>query len=973
MFRRKFPMHSIPRATAPTTRATALTSFAAALSCAALIASLPTSLGFAARASVKRSSQHGGVDPALVDPALAKLGLIDERQMSSIDLLPGADLRWEFPRLSAAQLDLGESLTFVLPGNHLVDLPLVDRSLIGPDALSFIFADLDRNASAEITIHAGRVHGTVRAMRPLGRGQRGESQFESWSLRTETDQFGISGDFYSRSAAQGTVSVLKPDTAEAANDGGIAGAGCDDTGALIDVLIAYTDSFRAGYADLGSMKTAILADIAVANAGLANSFSVPRFRVVEYYDCTQNSNATIDADLMMLQNPVDGWNDAVHAARNDARADLVMLYSTSTPGGGAAFQGIEYGESGGFSVNCAPDSFVAAQLLGLNMGACFEPELAAACSGYFPYSHGYAFTVDGVNLGTIMVQSAPYLSPLYSNIYATVNGQPTGSDSQNNARTMSLTAQSVANFRCGNGPDPDCDNDGVLDTFAIANGLVPDCNGTGYPDSCDIAFGISVDSNGDGVPDECPLTDSEFWPNGVVQLDTFGTSVSLSSKAADPTILLGVGSPGDDTGASNAGSIFVLTATAGDLDLAGAHQLHASDPQANAYMGRSVSVFKRPSSVTPNVPARNLALAGAFRWPQITTSGNFTSKGAIYLFEELPTGDWAQVMMPATGGSPAQPWRYTPPATGGIGAQSYALFGYCAAMGHNPVENSEIIVVGAPGRDGGRGAVYVVRNPSLNVGSIRRDQPAAGVPKTITDASEGDNFGYAVALEDRIPTSGSARVAYIAGAPGTASSRGAAYLYERVASTNGYGTTWPTTVGYAFNLNSPVGLGAPLSEGDRYGTSVAICERLAVVGAPGAGEGKGRIYFWERNASTGANGRWNFRGYMSANDASVRGFGSSVAVTLSPSGDYTVVVGVALENVTVSGQVKTHAGAAHIIHKVFGQMFGTEVGVRTSNSPASGDEFGYSTTAIPGFSLIGEPFKDNGGLNAGAAKLLTIP
>ena len=948
----------MPSTTRLPARNAALTTFAAALTCACVIASLATSLAL-------RKAQDDG----LVDPALAKLGMTDDRALSPTDLLPGADLRWEFPRLIAAQLEIGESFTFVLPGNRLVDIPLVDRSLIGPNAVSFIFADLDNNATAEITVHAGRVSGVVRAAFK----QRSKSIFESWDIRTATDQFGNSGDFYSRTLASGPISLLTLDEEATQNDGGIAGAGCDDTGAIIDVLIAYTDSFRLSYADLDAMKTAILDDITRANASLANAFAVPRFRVIEFYNTNQNSNATVEIDLMKLQNPTDGWNDDVHSARNDARADLVMLYTTAS-GSGAAVQGIEYGESGGFSVNSEPGGFIAAQLLGLNMGACYEPALIANCAGYFPYSHAYTLTVGGKSFGTVMSQSAEFLVPIYSNIYATVNGLATGSDTQNNARTMSLTALTVANFRCGNGPDPDCDNDGILDSLAISDGTVPDCNGTGYPDSCDIALGISIDLNGDGVPDECPLTDSEFWPNGVVQLDTFGTGVSLSAKAADPTILLGVGSPGNDFGANNAGGAFVLTATAGTLDLAGAQELHAHDPQPNAFFGRSISVFKRPSSASPNYPARNLALVGAFRWPQISTSGNYTSKGAVYLFEQLGSGVWAQVMMPAIGSAPPQPWRYTPPPTGGIGAQSYALFGYSASMGHNPVENSEIMVVGAPGRDGGRGAVYIIRNPSLNTGSIKKDQPAAGVPKTIVGALENDNFGYSVAVEDRIPTSATARVGYIAGAPGTLNSTGAAYLFERVASTNGYGTTWPTLTGYSFSLNSPVGQGAPLMEGDRYGTSVAICERMAIVGAPGASGGKGRIYFWERNASTGSSGRWVYRGYMSANDELVRGFGSSVSVALSnTANEYTVTVGVGKEDVMVNGQLKTQAGAVHIIRKVFGQNFGSEVGVRTSNSPATGDEFGYSTSAIQGFSLIGAPFKDNSGLNAGAAKLLTTP
>ena len=157
----------MPSTTRLPARNAALTTFAAALTCACVIASLATSLAL-------RKAQDDG----LVDPALAKLGMTDDRALSPTDLLPGADLRWEFPRLIAAQLEIGESFTFVLPGNRLVDIPLVDRSLIGPNAVGFIFADLDNNATAEITVHAGRVSGVVRA----AFRQRSKSIFESRKL-----------------------------------------------------------------------------------------------------------------------------------------------------------------------------------------------------------------------------------------------------------------------------------------------------------------------------------------------------------------------------------------------------------------------------------------------------------------------------------------------------------------------------------------------------------------------------------------------------------------------------------------------------------------------------------------------------------------------------------------------------------------------------------------------------------------------
>jgi hypothetical protein len=51
-------------------------------------------------------------------------------------------------------------------------------------------------------------------------------------------------------------------------------------------------------------------------------------------------------------------------------------------------------------------------------------------------------------------------------------------------------------------PDPDCNENGVLDSCDIDQGT-PDCNENGVPDECDLAEGTSPDFNGNGVPDEC--------------------------------------------------------------------------------------------------------------------------------------------------------------------------------------------------------------------------------------------------------------------------------------------------------------------------------------------------------------------------------------------------------------------------------------------------------------------------------------
>ena len=50
---------------------------------------------------------------------------------------------------------------------------------------------------------------------------------------------------------------------------------------------------------------------------------------------------------------------------------------------------------------------------------------------------------------------------------------------------------------------PDCDGDGLPDSWELAEGLAMDCNENNHPDNCDILEATSNDIDSNGVPDEC--------------------------------------------------------------------------------------------------------------------------------------------------------------------------------------------------------------------------------------------------------------------------------------------------------------------------------------------------------------------------------------------------------------------------------------------------------------------------------------
>lgn len=348
-------------------------------------------------------------------------------------------------------------------------------------------------------------------------------------------------------------------------------------------------------------------------------------------------------------------------------------------------------------------------------------------------------------------------------------------------------------------PDP-----AIVDSFKLSPGGVPDFT----------RFGSSVDIEGDRLVVGATGSDGQFgiayvfarsgdiWepeaflvPSDASRGNSFGVSVALSG---DRII---VGAAGTDDGASaNAGAAFIFARDGNGTWSEQAH-LTADDAGPDKLFGLAVSIDGTTALVgSPGTGATSFA-------------------GNAFFFEEAG-GVW----------SPSGVFSITDGSAGDAFGRSVAIDGSFA-------------VVGAPNVDvngTSAGATFAFAKSGSQWTS---DGTLLAGPKAGQDTFDGDRFGSSVALEgDRM----------IIGAPGAdlpdggilAGGAGAAHVFVR------QGSGW--SIEDVLRPDS-VSLGA--FEG--FGAEVAIYDKIALVGAPGANAsnleeeiGGGAVYAFGRNDSS---------------------------------------------------------------------------------------------------------------------------
>lgn len=236
-----------------------------------------------------------------------------------------------------------------------------------------------------------------------------------------------------------------------------------DSGDVIDVMVVFSNDALAGMG--GETRALATTDLMVAetNQAFRNSAVNTRLRLVHTVTIDYAESGTSSTDLARLRGSTDGFLDGVHAARDAAGADLVVLVVEEMPG----FCGIGYVNTllstGGsaFSVvrrSCASNGRTFAHEIGHNMGAAHDWYVDTS-RGAFTSSHGYTGLTgrfrDLMAYSNLCTDTATNCSQLlqYSNPRLVHNGQPTG-----------VAAGTSLSCQIGDRANTECDAD-VATTF----------------------------------------------------------------------------------------------------------------------------------------------------------------------------------------------------------------------------------------------------------------------------------------------------------------------------------------------------------------------------------------------------------------------------------------------------------------------------------------------------------------------------
>lgn len=233
-----------------------------------------------------------------------------------------------------------------------------------------------------------------------------------------------------------------------------------DTGATIDIMVAYTSTARAAEGSTAAMKARIALAVTETNTGYANAGVTPRLRLVHVEEVAYAETGDIFTDVTRLTATADGFIDQIHTLRNTYAADMVGLIVENGGGYCGVAKTIMATAATAFQVtarDCATGYYSFGHEFGHLQGARHDKYVDTNNTPY-AYGHGYTHpsATPSLSWRTIMAYNNACTAVGYnctrlqywSNPTKTYSGAAMGvAGSNENYKVLNNTAVTVANFR----------------------------------------------------------------------------------------------------------------------------------------------------------------------------------------------------------------------------------------------------------------------------------------------------------------------------------------------------------------------------------------------------------------------------------------------------------------------------------------------------------------------------------------------